>query len=85
MDSQADLSLRWAHIHFVCFVMRWLTDIFYGILFFYLKTRVSMTHVSLSEGRVWGRGEGMGYIYDDNYYRGFVETHQFVDSGISKN
>ena len=23
-DAQADLSLRWAHSHFVCFVMRWL-------------------------------------------------------------
>ena len=23
MDAQADLSLRWAHIHFVGFVMRW--------------------------------------------------------------
>ena len=24
MDAQADLSLRWAHTHFVGFVMRWL-------------------------------------------------------------
>ena len=23
-DAQADLSLCWAHNHFVCFVMRWL-------------------------------------------------------------
>ena len=23
-DAQADLSLRWAHTHFVCFVMSWL-------------------------------------------------------------
>ena len=24
-DAQADLSLRWAHSHFVCFVRRWLS------------------------------------------------------------
>ena len=23
-DAQADLSLRWAHSHFVCFVVSWL-------------------------------------------------------------
>ena len=27
-DAQADLSLRWAHSHFVGFVMRWLTYLF---------------------------------------------------------
>ena len=26
-DAQADLSLRWAHTHFVGFVMSWLTYI----------------------------------------------------------
>ena len=39
MDAQADLSLRWAHSHFFCFVKRWLmcfciwwipTALFYG-------------------------------------------------------
>ena len=27
VDAQADLSLRWAHTHFVDFVMSWLIDL----------------------------------------------------------
>ena len=30
LDAQADLSLRWAHSHFVGFVMRWLLCIMFG-------------------------------------------------------
>ena len=29
-DAQADLSLRWVHTHFVCFVMSWLTYYLHG-------------------------------------------------------
>ena len=32
-DAQADLSLRWAHSHFVCFVMRRLNYVFIGICY----------------------------------------------------
>ena len=35
-DTQADLSLRWAHSHFVCFVMRLLMLWLHGFLLFLL-------------------------------------------------
>ena len=30
-DAQADLSLRWAHTHFVCFVMSWLKKLWSSV------------------------------------------------------
>ena len=34
-DAQADLSFRWAHTHFVGFVMSWLTFVFFLNMFYY--------------------------------------------------
>ena len=33
-DAEADLSLRWAHTHFVGFVMRWLNDLHHWLTIF---------------------------------------------------
>ena len=50
MDAQADLSLRWAHSHFVGFVMRRLMLFFVsGILVLVSVFRISSIHININE------------------------------------
>ena len=50
-DAQADLSLRWAHSHFVGFVMGWLIFLTFTVFFFFFLSE-KLQYKNLNRERI---------------------------------
>ena len=63
MDAQADLSLRWAHSHFVGFLTRWL--IFVIQLFQNMYTNIKVILLMISFGLAGATSPSAELFYRD--------------------